>query len=97
MPLNFRRIGFIKNYVRFPGNRQAALLLQEKKNKINAAIYNRNTKPNKEAGPIVYKMHDMVVVTSGIPGFSKIQWKKLTDGLLKRKIIYDKLSRRKDQ
>lgn len=60
----------------------SSFVVTREKNKITAAVYDRNTKPNKEAGPIANKVRDVVVGTAGILGFSKIQWKKLTDGLL---------------
>ena len=62
----------------------SSFIVTRKENEITAAIYDRNTKPNKEAGPIVDKVRDMVVGAAGILAFSKIQWKKLTDGLLER-------------
>lgn len=57
--------------------------------KITAAIYDRNTKPNKDATLIVDKIRDMIAGTAGVLIFSKLQWKKLTDSLLDREeIIY---------
>ena len=51
-------------------------------NKITAAIYDRNTKVNTTADSATEKIRDAVVGTGGILAFSKIQWKKLTDGLV---------------
>lgn len=53
-------------------------------NTITAAIYDRNTKPNKEGEDITGKIRDAMVGTAGIIAFSKIQWKSLTDGLIKK-------------
>lgn len=60
----------------------SSFIVTREKNKITAAVYDRNTKPNKDAGTISDKVRNVVVGTAGILGFSKIQWKKLTDGLL---------------
>lgn len=54
------------------------------KNKVIASVYDRNTKPNKEADSITDKIRNSVVGTAGTIAFSKIQWKKLTDGLVSR-------------
>lgn len=55
-----------------------------KGNKITAAIYDRNTKPNKNAEFTTDKIRDAVVGAAALVGFSKIQWKSLTDGLVSR-------------
>jgi len=52
-------------------------------NRITAGIYDRNTKPNDEAYFAFDKIRDAVVAVAGLVGLSKIQWKKLTDGLIK--------------
>jgi hypothetical protein len=62
----------------------SSFIVTREGNKIAATIYDRNTKPNKDADPIVDKVRDMVVGAAGVLGFSKIQWKKLTDGFLDR-------------
>ena len=53
-------------------------------NKVTAAIYDRNTKANKDVEAATDKIRDAVIGASGILGFSKIQWKALTDGLVKK-------------
>ena len=52
--------------------------------KIEAAIRDRNTKPNKTADSPVDKIRDSIVGTMGVLRFSKIQWQNLVDGLLSR-------------
>ncbi len=52
--------------------------------KVTAAIYDRNTKENKGADSITDKIRDAVIGVAGKLGFSKIQWKSLTDGLIKK-------------
>jgi hypothetical protein len=54
-----------------------------KGNRITAGIYDRNTKPNEDAYIALDKIRDAVVAVAGLVAVSKIQWKKLTEGLLK--------------
>lgn len=49
--------------------------------KITAGIYDRNTKPNKDAESLD-KARDMVVGLVAVTGFSKFQWHQLAEGLL---------------
>jgi hypothetical protein len=51
---------------------------------ITAGIYDRNTKPNQEPSSMVDKVRDAVVGFFGLLSFSKIHWKALTDGLVKK-------------
>jgi hypothetical protein len=52
--------------------------------KVTAAIYDRNLKANKDANTVGDKVRDAVFGIAGMSGFSKIQWKALADGLMKR-------------
>lgn len=52
--------------------------------RITAGIYDRNTKPNKEADTVVDKVRDIAVGSGAVTAFSKVQWKKLALGLLQR-------------
>ncbi|MBA4053607.1 MAG: hypothetical protein C0490_02745, partial [Marivirga sp.] len=52
-------------------------------NKITAGIYDRNIKPNEDAGFTMDKIRDTIVAVAGLVTLSKIQWQRLTDGLLK--------------
>lgn len=53
-------------------------------NKITAAIYDRNTKPNTSSGKATDKIRNTLTGIAAILGFSKIQWQDLTDGLIKK-------------
>lgn len=53
-------------------------------NKITASIHDRNAKPNTDVDTIKDKARNAAVGAGAITGFSKIQWKALVDGLLKR-------------
>lgn len=54
------------------------------KNVVTADIFDRNTKPNTEADTAAGKVRDAVVGAAGIVAFSRIQWQKLVNGILKR-------------
>lgn len=62
----------------------SSFIVERNKNKITAAVHDRNTKPNTDANNPTDKIRDAVVGTAGAISFSKIQWQNLTDGLLKR-------------
>jgi len=51
--------------------------------KVTAAVYDRNTKPNTDDDGFFEKIRNILTGAGGILAFSKIQWKSLTDGLLK--------------
>ena len=62
----------------------SSFIVARENTKVTAAIYDRNTKTNKETDSLPDKVRDAVVGVAGIFIFSKIQWKALTDGLIKR-------------
>lgn len=53
-------------------------------NRITAAVYGRNEKPNVEAGNLVDKIRNAVVGAGAILGLNKPQWQSLVKGLLKK-------------
>jgi hypothetical protein len=60
----------------------SSFTVTREKNKITAAIYDRNTVPNKQTESLTDKVRDALVGVTGMLSFSKIQWKALTDGLV---------------
>jgi hypothetical protein len=62
----------------------STFLVERKGNTITASIHDRNTKPNTEASTTADKIRDTAVGAAGVLAFSKIQWQKLTDGLLEK-------------
>jgi hypothetical protein len=60
----------------------SSFTVTREKNKVTAAIYDRNMKTNKETDSVADKVRDAVVGTAGLISFSKIQWQNLADGLL---------------
>ncbi|MFN2439557.1 MAG: hypothetical protein ABR503_10190, partial [Chitinophagaceae bacterium] len=63
----------------------SSFTVTREKNKVTVAIYDRNTKANKDADSVGDKIRDAVVGTAGILSFSKIQWKALAEGLIKNR------------
>jgi hypothetical protein len=61
----------------------SSFIIERRRNKVTASIHDRNTKPNTEANRPSDKIRDVVVGTAGAVAFSKLQWQRLTDGLLK--------------
>lgn len=51
---------------------------------VTAGIYDRNTKPNTSADNLQDKLRDSAVGAAAVTAFSKLQWKNLAVGLLKR-------------
>jgi hypothetical protein len=51
-------------------------------NTVEAAVYDRNIKPNTDASYTIDQIRDAVIGATGLLGFSKIQWQRLTDGLI---------------
>jgi hypothetical protein len=53
-------------------------------NKVTAGVYGRNEKPNTAAETFVDKARNAAIATGAVTGFSKLQWKSLVNGLVKR-------------
>jgi hypothetical protein len=62
----------------------SSFIVERNGKKITASVHDRNTKPNDEADSTMDKIRDAVVGAAGVTSFSKIQWKNLTDGLVKQ-------------
>jgi hypothetical protein len=56
-------------------------LVAREGNIVKAGVYDRNTKPNDE-GDLVDKARNLLMGLGAVEGFSRFQWKQLTDGLL---------------
>lgn len=50
--------------------------------KVTAAVYDRNTKTNKDSDQLSDQLRNAIVGMSGIISFSRIQWKSLTNALI---------------
>ena len=62
----------------------SSFIVERKGNRITVSVHDRNTKPNSDARTAADKVRDAVIGAAGVTAFSKIQWKNLTDGLLKK-------------
>ncbi len=51
---------------------------------ITAAVYGRNEKPNVGAEKVVDKARNAAIATGAVGGFSKLQWKSLVNGFVKK-------------
>lgn len=58
-------------------------IVTRENNKITASIYDRNTKPNKDAEALTDKIRDIAVGSTGVAALSKIQWQTLAEAFLK--------------
>ena len=56
--------------------------LTRENNKVTAAIYDKNVKPNTDSETTLDQIRNSIVGATAIMIFSKIQWKRLTQGLL---------------
>jgi hypothetical protein len=63
----------------------SSFVVERHDNNVTASVHDRNTKPNTDADSAIDKVRDAVIGAVGVVSFSKIQWKKLTDGLVSRK------------
>jgi hypothetical protein len=51
---------------------------------VKAAVYGRNEKPNTHTEKAIDKVRNTAVASGAVSGFSKLQWKSLVTGLVKR-------------
>jgi hypothetical protein len=57
-------------------------VVKREKNKVIAAVYGRNEKPNTETNNAIDKTRNAVIGVTAIAGVSTAQWKSLVNGLL---------------
>lgn len=62
----------------------SSFTVTRERNRITAAIYDRNTKTNKESELLLDKVRNTVIGTAAILSFSKVQWQALTDAIVKK-------------
>ncbi len=68
----------------FSDEATSSFIVRRDGTKITAGVYGRNEKPNTKAETIVDKVRNTTIGTGAVSGFSKLQWKSLVTGLLKR-------------
>lgn len=62
-------------------NASSCFVISKNENQLKAAIYGRNESPNYKAN-FLDIIRNLLIALGGMSGFSKIQWKSLSDGLL---------------
>jgi hypothetical protein len=68
----------------FTDDASSSFIVKRDSRKVTAGVYGRNEKPNTQADKLVDKARNAAVGTGAITGFSKLQWKQLVKGLLKK-------------
>jgi hypothetical protein len=68
----------------FTDDASSSFIVKRENRKVTAGVYGRNEKPNMQADKLVDKARNAAVGTGAITGFSKLQWKQLVTGLLKK-------------
>lgn len=62
----------------------SCFMVKRKHNSVTAAVYGRNEKPNIHAETVTDKARNTAIAGGAITGFSKLQWKSLVNGLVKK-------------
>lgn len=70
----------------FSDEATSSFVVERRAEELIAAVYGRNEKPNTDAGSLKENIRNSVVATVAMGLFSKIQWKSLVNGLIKREI-----------
>ena len=61
----------------------SSFVVERDQTTVKAAVYGRNEIPNTSTSNLIDKVRNAVVAITAILGFSNVQWKNLTKGLLK--------------
>jgi len=68
----------------FTGDATSTFIVKREGEKIIAGVYGRNEKPNTNSETLKDKIRNAAIATGAISGFSKLQWKSLVNGLIKK-------------
>jgi len=68
----------------FSEDATSTFIVKREGKKITAAVYGRNEKPNTNTETLKDKLRNAAIATGAISGFSKLQWKSLVNGLIKK-------------
>lgn len=68
----------------FDEDATSSFLVKREGKKVTAGVYGRNEKPNTDTETVVDKVRNAAIATGAISGFSKLQWKSLVNGLVKK-------------
>jgi hypothetical protein len=62
----------------------SSFIVKREYKKVTAGVYGRNEKPNTNTETVIDKLRNTAIATGAISGFSKLQWKSLVNGLVKK-------------
>jgi hypothetical protein len=62
----------------------SCFMAKRENNTVTAAVYGRNEKPNTHTETIFDKARNTAIATGAVTGFSKLQWKSLVNGLVRK-------------
>ena len=68
----------------FSEDATSSFIVKREGKKITVGVYGRNEKPNTDIETLKDKIRNAAIATGAISGFSKLQWKSLVNGLVKR-------------
>jgi hypothetical protein len=68
----------------FSDDATSCFMVKRQHNTVTAAVYGRNEKPNTQTETLSDKARNAAVAGGAITGFSKLQWKSLVNGLVKK-------------
>ena len=68
----------------FSDEATSCFIVKREGQKVIAGVYGRNEKPNTSAEKVVDKARNTAIASGAIGGFSKLQWKSLVNGLVKK-------------
>lgn len=62
----------------------SSFMVKRKGIKVVAGVYGRNEQPNTAADKLVDKIRNTAIAAGAISGFSKLQWKQLVEGVVRK-------------
>jgi len=68
----------------FSDDATSCFMVKRQNNTVTAAVYGRNEKPNTKTETLTDKARNAAIASGAITGFSKLQWKSLVNGLVKK-------------
>jgi hypothetical protein len=68
----------------FSDDTTSTFMVRQEGKQVIAGVYGRNEKPNTNTETTIDKIRNTAIATGAISGFSKIQWKSLVNGLVKK-------------
>jgi hypothetical protein len=68
----------------FKAEATSSFMVKKKGSTVIAGVYGRNEQPNTEVDNLVDKIRNTAMAAGAISGFSKLQWKQLVEGMVRR-------------